>query len=156
MQPLFKKLYTYLKSTNPNVSIRSFLSVYIEVLNTCQSTKDTIEDWLDTGQLPDNEVRVNGNSLIITAKDLVEDMKMNPLRALITLDTLARNPDESADILNAWMHRPVISESIEERRKKIDPVLLRMADELIAKEEQECRAQNPELMEDIDKLSKQG
>lgn len=155
MRPLFKKLYIYLKSSNPNVSIRSLLSVYIEVLNTYQSTQKAIEDWLDTGKVPDNEVRVKDNLLTITVKSLVEDMKMSPLRALLTIDTIARNPDASADILNAWLHRPVVSKSIKEYRKRIDPDILKMADELIAKEEEEYRSQNPEIIEEIDKLSKQ-
>lgn len=155
MQPLFKKLYIYLKREDPTTSVCKFLSVYVEVLRTCQSTKEGIEDWLDTGQLPDKEVRIKGNSLIITAKSLVKDMGMNPLRALLTIDSIARKPDASAGILDAWMHRPIVLESIEERRKKIDPEILKMADELIAKEEQDCRTQNPEAASFIDELSKQ-
>lgn len=155
MRPLFKKLYIYLKSSNPNASIRSFLSIYVEVLGTCQSTKEAIEDWLDTGKLPNNEVRIKDNLLTITVESLVKDMKMSPLRALLTIDTIARRPDASADILNAWLHRPVVSESIEEYRKKVDPEILKMADELMAKEEEEYRSLNSEIMEAIDKLSKQ-
>lgn len=156
MQLLFKKLYIYLKRTNPDVSARKYLGIYIEVQHTCQPIKNAIEEWLDTGQVPDKEIKLkaNGQSHTITAKDLVNNMGMDPLRALLTLDAIICKPDISARILDSWLHRPMITESIEERRNKVNPEILKIAEEMIAKEEQEVKSQNPDIATIIDELSK--
>lgn len=156
MQLLFKKLYIYLKRTSPDMSARKYLSIYIEVQHACQPIKKAIEEWLDTGQVPDKEIKLKakGQSHTITAKELINNMGMSPLRALLTLDAIIRKPDVSAGIFDSWLHRPMITESIEERRNKVNPEILKMADELIAKEEQEAKIQNPEIATIIDELSK--
>lgn len=148
---MYRKLYKYLRQANPDMSRIQALKMLTLVKECSPKTRELITHWLDTHEIPSYQITINtkkSQTIILTLRQIVEDMCMTPLQAIFFLDWLFRDPDAAmASLRHLDTVIPVTKNNFETH---VSSRIQEMVKCEVEKEEAQLRSENQDLVNIVD------